>query len=35
VITVDEEFANWMESNFVGAGELSERLNISRGTLDN
>jgi len=34
-ITVDDESADWMESDFVGAGELSERLNISRGTLDN
>ena len=34
-ITVDNESADWMESDFVGAGELAERLNISRGTLDN
>jgi hypothetical protein len=34
-ITVDDESADWMESDFVGAGELAERLNISRGTLDN
>jgi hypothetical protein len=34
-ITVDNESADWMESDFVGAGELVERLNISRGTLDN
>ena len=27
--------SSWMESDFVGAGELAERLNISRGTLDN
>ena len=34
-ITVDDEFADWVESDLVGAGELVERLNISRGTLDN
>jgi len=34
-ITVDDESADWVESDLVGAGELVERLNISRGTLDN
>jgi hypothetical protein len=34
-ITVDHESADWIESDFVGAGELVDRLNISRGTLDN
>ena len=34
-ITVDEETADWVESDLAGAGELVERLGISRGTLDN
>jgi len=34
-ITVDDESADWVESDLVGAGELVQRLNISRGTLDN
>ena len=34
-ITVNNESADWAESDLVGAGELVERLNISRGTLDN
>jgi hypothetical protein len=34
-ITVDDEAADWVESDLVGAGELVARLNISRGTLDN
>jgi hypothetical protein len=34
-ITVDDESADWVESDLVGAGELVNRLNISRGTLDN
>jgi len=34
-ITVDNEAADWVESDLVGAGELVNRLNISRGTLDN
>jgi uncharacterized protein (DUF2384 family) len=34
-ITVDDASADWVESDLVGAGELVERLNISRGTLDN
>lgn len=34
-ITVDDESADWVESEVVGAGELVGRLNISRGTLDN
>ena len=34
-ITVDDGSADWIESDLVGAGELAERLSISRGTLDN
>ncbi len=34
-ITVDDDSADWAESELVGAGELVERLSISRGTLDN
>jgi len=34
-ITVDENSGDWAESEVLGAGELVERLNISRGTLDN
>jgi hypothetical protein len=34
-ITVDDESADWAESELVGAGELAERLSVSRGTLDN
>lgn len=34
-ITVDDDRADWVESDLVGAGELVERLEISRGTLDN
>jgi hypothetical protein len=34
-ITVDDQSADWIESELVGAGELVERLGISRGTLDN
>ena len=34
-ITVDDETADWTESELVGAGELVDRLSISRGTLDN
>lgn len=34
-ITVDDASADWVESDLVRAGELVERLNISRGTLDN
>jgi hypothetical protein len=34
-ITVDDESADWIESDLVGAGALVNRLNISRGTLDN
>jgi hypothetical protein len=34
-ITVDEDRADWIESDLVGANELVERLGISRGTLDN
>ncbi|MGE5501168.1 MAG: hypothetical protein ACM3W4_04505 [Ignavibacteriales bacterium] len=34
-ITVDDEAADWVESELVGAGELVQRLSIARGTLDN
>lgn len=34
-ITIDDETADWVESDLVGAGELVDRLSISRGTLDN
>lgn len=34
-ITVDDESADWIESEFVGAGDLVRRLDIARGTLDN
>jgi hypothetical protein len=34
-ITVDDDSADWVESDLVGAGELVERLQISRGTLNN
>lgn len=34
-ITVDVDTADWVESDLVGAGDLVERLNISRGTIDN
>lgn len=34
-ITVDDESADWIESDLVGAGDLVDRLGISRGTLDN
>jgi len=34
-ITVDEDAADWVESDLVGAGELVHRLDIARGTLDN
>jgi hypothetical protein len=34
-ITVDNDAADWAESDLVGAGALVKRLNISRGTLDN
>jgi len=34
-ITIDDERADWAESELVGAGELVQRLNIARGTLDN
>jgi len=34
-MTVDDDAADWLESDLVGAGELVERLKISRGTLDN
>jgi uncharacterized protein (DUF2384 family) len=35
VITVEDEAADWVESDLVGAGELANQLHISRGTLDN
>jgi hypothetical protein len=34
-ITVDDDTADWVESDLVGAADLVERLEISRGTLDN
>ena len=34
-ITVDNEASDWVESDLIGAGDLVNRLNISRGTLDN
>jgi len=34
-IMVDEDAADWVESDLVGAGELVTRLDIARGTLDN
>ena len=34
-ITVDNKASDWVESDLIGAGELVNRLNISRGTLDN
>lgn len=34
-ITVDEEAADWAQSELVGAGDLVQRLSIARGTLDN
>ncbi|HEY1863848.1 MAG TPA: hypothetical protein VGG77_09205 [Roseiarcus sp.] len=34
-VTVDDNSADWVESDLVGAGELVGRLRISRGTLDN
>jgi len=34
-ITVDDEAADWAESELVGAGDLVYRLGIARGTLDN
>jgi hypothetical protein len=34
-IAVDDDAADWVEGDLVGAGELVEQLEISRGTLDN
>lgn len=34
-ITVDDQAGDWAESEVVGAGDLVQRLNIARGTLDN
>jgi hypothetical protein len=34
-ITVDDNSVDWAESELVGAGDLVQRLEISRGTLDN
>lgn len=34
-MTVDDESADWMESDLVGAGALVKRLNISCDTFDN
>ncbi len=34
-ITTDDEAADWVQSELLGAGELAQRLGIARGTLDN
>jgi len=34
-ITIDDNSVDWAESELVGAGDLVQRLEISRGTLDN
>lgn len=34
-ITIDDEAADWAESELVGAGEVVARLNVARATLDN
>lgn len=34
-IAVDDSSADWAESELVGAGDLVERLKVSRGTVDN
>lgn len=34
-ITIEEEAADWVESELIGAGALVRRLSIARGTLDN
>lgn len=34
-ITVDNASSDWIGSDLVGAGQLADQLNISRGTLDN
>lgn len=34
-IAVDDESADWTDSELLGAGDLAKRLSISRGTLDN
>ncbi len=34
-ITTDDVSSDWAESELLGAGELAERLNIARATLDN
>jgi hypothetical protein len=34
-ITIDDTSLDWAESELVGAGDLVQRLQISRGTLDN
>lgn len=34
-ITVDEEATDWAQSELLGAGEVAERLDIARSTLDN
>lgn len=35
VLTIDEGSVDWAESELVGAGELVQRLDIARATLDN
>jgi len=34
-ITIDDETTDWAESELLGAGDLSQRLNVARGTIDN
>jgi hypothetical protein len=34
-ITIDDNSVDWAQSELIGAGELVQRLEISRGTLDN
>ncbi|MER9291496.1 MbcA/ParS/Xre antitoxin family protein [Mesorhizobium sp. M0510] len=34
-MSVDDMSVHWAESELLGAGEVVQRLNISRGTLDN
>lgn len=34
-ITIDDNSVDWAESELIGAGDLVQRLEISRGTLDN
>lgn len=34
-ITTEDATADWADTELLGAGDLAERLNVSRGTLDN